>query len=146
MIKGIGSNRHWKSYDIIIHVVFNRCRNRQSRSERNDFGGLDHLVLTNLEIFGINYLFFLIIFILLLSFSGMATSINLEHILQGQLLALSKHDLLVESPDKFVPRTKVNVGYIVSAVIINEAGKILLVQEAKRSCRGLWSVLCYIKC
>ena len=76
----------------------------------------------------------------------MATSINLEHVLHGQLLALSKHDLLVESPDKFVPRTKLNVGYIVSAVIINEAGKILLVQEAKRSCRGLWLVLSCIHC
>ena len=69
---------------------------------------------------------------------GMAGSFNIEKVIRGDYVALSEHHLLVKSTDSFLPKTKVNVGYIVSAVLINDEDKILLVQEAKRSCRGEW--------
>lgn len=40
--------------------------------------------------------------------------------------------------DSFEPITKTNVGYIVSAVLINDVGQILMMQEAKYSCYGTW--------
>jgi len=35
-------------------------------------------------------------------------------------------------------QTKFNVCYIVAAVVWNEAEEVLLIQEAKASCRGKW--------
>ncbi|KAK7063054.1 putative Nudix hydrolase [Halocaridina rubra] len=42
------------------------------------------------------------------------------------------------SPAKFTPVLKENVCYIVAAVLINEEGHVLMMQEAKRSCAGQW--------
>ena len=41
-------------------------------------------------------------------------------------------------PDKFVPITKKTVCYIVCGILFNEHGEILMMQEAKKSCYGLW--------
>lgn len=41
-------------------------------------------------------------------------------------------------PDGFVPVVKHNVCYIVCAVVFNDQGEILMMQEAKASCRGMW--------
>jgi len=38
----------------------------------------------------------------------------------------------------FVPRVKKTVTYIVCTVLVNERGEVLMIQEAKRSCRGRW--------
>lgn len=38
----------------------------------------------------------------------------------------------------FVPQTKYNICYIVCSIIFDEKGQVLLIQEAKKSCRGLW--------
>ena len=40
--------------------------------------------------------------------------------------------------EKFVPITKKSVRYIVYAVVFNEKGELLMVQEAKKSVFGLW--------
>jgi 8-oxo-dGTP pyrophosphatase MutT (NUDIX family) len=39
---------------------------------------------------------------------------------------------------EFKPVTKNNMGYIVSAVVVNEANQVLMIQEAKYSCHGTW--------
>jgi ADP-ribose pyrophosphatase YjhB (NUDIX family) len=40
---------------------------------------------------------------------------------------------------KFVPVVKRTMGYIVGAIVFNEENThVLLVQEAKAKCRGLW--------
>ena len=41
-------------------------------------------------------------------------------------------------PGNFVPKTKKTVYYIVGAILINDAGQILMIQEAKYSCYGQW--------
>ena len=41
-------------------------------------------------------------------------------------------------PVLFVPKTKVNMCYIVMTVLFNESNEVLMVQEAKKSCSGLW--------
>ena len=44
-----------------------------------------------------------------------------------------------DGSEKYVPICKRTVGYIVGAIIFNEANShVLLIQEAKASCRGLW--------
>lgn len=51
----------------------------------------------------------------------------------------SPHDLLFcFSPVQFVPKTKVNMCYIVMTVLFNESNQVLMVQEAKKSCSGSW--------
>ncbi|KAL3883576.1 hypothetical protein ACJMK2_029827 [Sinanodonta woodiana] len=40
--------------------------------------------------------------------------------------------------DHYVPITKQTICYIVMAVVINDEGKVLFIQEAKRSCYGKW--------
>ena len=40
--------------------------------------------------------------------------------------------------EEFVPLTKVNVGYIVYGVALNELGQVLMMQEAKPLCKGQW--------
>ncbi|KAL1131954.1 hypothetical protein AAG570_011565 [Ranatra chinensis] len=42
------------------------------------------------------------------------------------------------TPSDYVPVVKDTVTYIVMAVVFNEAGEVLLMQEAKRSCAGQW--------
>ena len=68
----------------------------------------------------------------------MASCSDVSSVLRGDLLPIGKHDMIIESSEKFIPQTKRTIGYIVSAVLINEDGKILMVQEAKASCRGQW--------
>ncbi|XP_033739368.1 8-oxo-dGDP phosphatase NUDT18-like [Pecten maximus] len=57
---------------------------------------------------------------------------------QGKAVPVTKVDISSERSDSFEPVTKSNVGYIVSAVIINDVGQILMMQEAKYSCYGTW--------
>jgi len=40
--------------------------------------------------------------------------------------------------DSFVPRVRQTVTYIVCTVLLNDSNEILMVQEAKASCRGKW--------
>jgi len=40
--------------------------------------------------------------------------------------------------DVYIPITKRTVTYIVAAVIFNEKGEVLMMQEAKISCYGHW--------
>ena len=40
--------------------------------------------------------------------------------------------------EKYIPYVKKTVTYIVSAVAFNDKDEILLTQEAKSSCKGLW--------
>ncbi|KAA0203385.1 hypothetical protein HAZT_HAZT006285 [Hyalella azteca] len=42
------------------------------------------------------------------------------------------------APVPFTPALKDNVCYIVAAVLINDEGQVLMMQEAKRSCAGQW--------
>ena len=42
------------------------------------------------------------------------------------------------APDQFKPVIKKNVSYIVAAVLINDQGEVLMMQEAKSSCAGQW--------
>ncbi|XP_060079913.1 8-oxo-dGDP phosphatase NUDT18-like [Ylistrum balloti] len=58
--------------------------------------------------------------------------------LQGKAVPVTKVDISNERSDSFEPITKTNVGYIVSAVLINDVGQILMMQEAKYSCYGTW--------
>ncbi|XP_071541714.1 8-oxo-dGDP phosphatase NUDT18-like isoform X3 [Panulirus ornatus] len=41
-------------------------------------------------------------------------------------------------PSEFTPTLRENVCFIVAAVLINEEGHVLMMQEAKRSCAGKW--------
>ena len=71
------------------------------------------------------------------------TSSPLVRVLKGQQVGMTQSDLLMDGAGPFVPLTKKTVCYIVSAVIFKESKethvkKVLLVQEAKKSCRGLW--------
>jgi len=38
----------------------------------------------------------------------------------------------------FIPRVKQTVTYIVCTVLLNDRGEILMIQEAKETCRGRW--------
>ena len=42
------------------------------------------------------------------------------------------------SLDEYVPIIKRTVCYIVAAVLFNDSGQVLLIQEAKQSCYGQW--------
>lgn len=42
------------------------------------------------------------------------------------------------TPSDYVPVLRETVTYIVMAVIFNNHGEVLLMQEAKRSCAGQW--------
>jgi 8-oxo-dGDP phosphatase len=42
------------------------------------------------------------------------------------------------APNEFKPIIKKNVSYIVAAVLINDQGEVLMMQEAKSTCAGQW--------
>ena len=42
------------------------------------------------------------------------------------------------APNEFKPVIKKNVSYIVAAVLINDQGEVLMMQEAKSTCAGQW--------
>ncbi|OWF50191.1 8-oxo-dGDP phosphatase NUDT18-like isoform X2 [Mizuhopecten yessoensis] len=63
---------------------------------------------------------------------------DLTKLFQGKAVPVTNVDISNERSDSFEPVTKNNVGYIVSAVIINDVGQILMMQEAKYSCYGTW--------
>ncbi|XP_059490131.1 8-oxo-dGDP phosphatase NUDT18-like [Neocloeon triangulifer] len=42
------------------------------------------------------------------------------------------------APSDYIPQLNKNVCYIVAAVLINDSGEVLMMQEAKRSCAGQW--------
>ncbi|KAI0239648.1 8-oxo-dGDP phosphatase NUDT18 [Lamellibrachia satsuma] len=67
------------------------------------------------------------------------TDKDLQALLRGDALDGSS-TLHIDLPKngKFVPVTKESVCYIVAAVIINDHQEVLMMQEAKESCRGKW--------
>ena len=65
-----------------------------------------------------------------------------QSVLQGHQCPLRAEDYLLES-DKFIPLTKQSMCYIVSVTIVDDQDRILLIQEAKKSCRGKWLVSCF---
>ncbi|KAK3791433.1 hypothetical protein RRG08_046585 [Elysia crispata] len=66
---------------------------------------------------------------------------DLLSILAGQAVPVAASiDVKPESSqeEKFIPMTKTNMCYICGAVIFDESGKVLMIQEAKKSSRGEW--------
>lgn len=66
---------------------------------------------------------------------------DLCSILDGQAVAVGANiDVKPESSheEKFIPMTRTNMCYICGAVIFDESGKVLMIQEAKKSARGEW--------
>ncbi|RUS83867.1 hypothetical protein EGW08_008348 [Elysia chlorotica] len=66
---------------------------------------------------------------------------DLRRIIAGQAVSVGTIiDVKPESSqeEKFIPMTKTNMCYICGAVIFDEAGKVLMIQEAKKSARGEW--------
>ncbi|XP_064618364.1 8-oxo-dGDP phosphatase NUDT18-like [Liolophura sinensis] len=73
----------------------------------------------------------------------MATSVcdvlsDLEELLEGRAIKPSVVDAGCDIAASFIPKTKENVCYIVGAVLFNDKGDVLMIQEAKSSCRGQW--------
>lgn len=62
---------------------------------------------------------------------------DVRRLLKGEVVGISEVDT-GQDKSNFQPKTKENMGYIVSAVVINEAGQVLMIQEAKYSCHGTW--------
>uniref|UniRef100_A0A1B6GQA1 Nudix hydrolase domain-containing protein n=2 Tax=Cuerna arida TaxID=1464854 RepID=A0A1B6GQA1_9HEMI len=58
--------------------------------------------------------------------------------LADQNEAIAAKGVTPSTPSDFVPITKSTVTYIVMAVLYNEDGEILMMQEAKSSCAGQW--------
>ena len=46
--------------------------------------------------------------------------------------------ITLDSSEKFIPMTRTNMCYICGAVIFDESGKVLMIQEAKKGHRGEW--------
>ncbi|KAK7087337.1 8-oxo-dGDP phosphatase NUDT18-like [Littorina saxatilis] len=63
---------------------------------------------------------------------------DLGKLLAGQPVPVNAIDFKRKDALQFVPRTKVNTGYIVMTILFNKNGQVLLVQEAKESCHGMW--------
>lgn len=63
---------------------------------------------------------------------------DFSQLIQGKAAPVTQVDISNERSNSFEPVTKSNVGYIVSAVLINDVGQILMMQEAKYSCYGTW--------
>lgn len=45
---------------------------------------------------------------------------------------------MFNSTAKFIPKTKHNMCYICAAILFDDNDDVLLIQEAKPSCRGTW--------
>ncbi|XP_076467121.1 8-oxo-dGDP phosphatase NUDT18-like [Babylonia areolata] len=63
---------------------------------------------------------------------------DLKQVMAGQAVPVNTIDVQREAGMKYVPKTKQTQGYIVMTVVFDEQGKVLLVEEAKLSCRGTW--------
>ncbi|XP_078312601.1 8-oxo-dGDP phosphatase NUDT18-like isoform X2 [Crassostrea virginica] len=63
---------------------------------------------------------------------------DLQKILNGQHVPVDYITVGLDRIGNFVPKTKKTVYYIVGAILINDAGQILMIQEAKYSCYGQW--------
>ncbi|KAL5006386.1 hypothetical protein ScPMuIL_015192 [Solemya velum] len=65
---------------------------------------------------------------------------QLQTVLKGEILPIFEVDIkrLKVKDDKFVPKTKSTVGYIVCGLALDEGDRVLMMQEAKLSCRGKW--------
>ncbi|XP_062600810.1 8-oxo-dGDP phosphatase NUDT18-like [Saccostrea cucullata] len=70
------------------------------------------------------------------------TEEDLKKILEGQHVPVNDITVGLDRIGNFVPKTKKTVYYIVGAVIINDAGQVLMIQEAKYSCYGQWYLPC----
>ncbi|XP_064627734.1 8-oxo-dGDP phosphatase NUDT18-like [Lineus longissimus] len=70
-----------------------------------------------------------------------AVEADLGSLLAGRIPLKTAHclvDVTSQSQDEFHPITKHSVCYIVAGIVINDAGDVLFMQEAKESCRGKW--------
>lgn len=67
---------------------------------------------------------------------------DLQKILNGQHVPVNHIAVGLDRIGNFVPKTKKTVYYIVGAILINDAGQILMIQEAKYSCYGQWYLPC----
>lgn len=63
-------------------------------------------------------------------------------IIKKYIVRYSYKQILCYFSGNFVPKTKKTVYYIVGAILINDAGQILMIQEAKYSCYGQWYLPC----
>ncbi|KAK2179502.1 hypothetical protein NP493_484g01017 [Ridgeia piscesae] len=71
----------------------------------------------------------------------MATDIDkdLHILLRGHALSVSSKPYIdLPAKGKYVPVLKESVCYIVAAVVTNDHQEVLMMQEAKKSCRGKW--------
>ncbi|KAK3585691.1 hypothetical protein CHS0354_020256 [Potamilus streckersoni] len=64
----------------------------------------------------------------------------IKKLLHGQAVVIRNVDVNLNKDLKacYVPITKQTICYIVMAVVIDDEGKVLFIQEAKRSCYGKW--------
>ncbi|BFZ09879.1 hypothetical protein BsWGS_12918 [Bradybaena similaris] len=66
---------------------------------------------------------------------------DVESVLQMQVVPI-KDGIDVQgdsqSQPEFVPKTKANMCYICGTVLFDDGGRVLLIQEAKKSCLGTW--------
>ncbi len=51
---------------------------------------------------------------------------------------LAAKGITPSTPSDYVPITKSTVTYIVLAILVNDDGEFLMMQEAKSSCAGQW--------
>ncbi|KAL8560878.1 hypothetical protein ACOMHN_063128 [Nucella lapillus] len=63
---------------------------------------------------------------------------DLTQLMAGKVVPIQSINVQRKEAMTFVPRTKQTMGYIVMTVVFNEQGHVLLVQEAKKDCRGTW--------
>jgi len=70
---------------------------------------------------------------------GESVTADVEYLLDGKAPDVDK--IVVDqkhSKESYVPKVKETVTYIAAAVLFNDHGEVLMVQEAKSSCRGKW--------
>ncbi|CAL1528887.1 unnamed protein product [Lymnaea stagnalis] len=64
---------------------------------------------------------------------------DIQAILHGDQVTLNKDvDIYADTENNFIPKTKVNMCYICMVVLFDDKKNVLLIQEAKKSCRGTW--------
>ncbi|XP_005103121.1 8-oxo-dGDP phosphatase NUDT18 [Aplysia californica] len=68
---------------------------------------------------------------------------DIEHqikaIQNGMPVSVEKRlDIAPEEEMTFIPMTKMNICYICCSILFDDQGRVLMIQEAKKSCHGLW--------
>ncbi|PVD28349.1 hypothetical protein C0Q70_10936 [Pomacea canaliculata] len=67
-----------------------------------------------------------------------ALEADLRKILASQPVPIDVIDCQRNEEMSIIPVTKESICYIVAVILFNDAGQVLLVQEAKRQCYGMW--------